>query len=36
MISFVVCKTKNTTTAIIIHALIGAPMQIMAALGFIS
>jgi len=36
MISFVAYKTKNTTTAIIIHALIGAPMQIMAALGFIS
>jgi len=36
MIPFVAYKTKNTTTAIIIHAMIGAPMQIMVALGFIS
>ena len=36
MIPFVAYKTKNTTTAIIIHAIIGAPMQILVALGFIS
>ncbi len=33
---FVVYKTRNTTTAVIIHALPGAPMQILVALGVIS
>jgi len=36
VVPFVVYKTKNTTTAIIIHALLGAPMQILVALGIIS
>ncbi len=36
MIPFIVYKTKNTTTAIIIHAILGAPVQIMVALGIIS
>ncbi len=36
MTPFVVYKTKNTTNAIIIHAVFGTPMQIMVALGFIS
>jgi len=33
---FVVYKTRNTTTAIFIHALLGAPMQVLVALGIIS
>ena len=33
---FVVYKTRNTTTAIIIHALLGAPIQILVALGVVS
>lgn len=33
---FVVYKTRNTTTAIFIHALLGFPMQLLVALGFIS
>ncbi len=33
---FVVYKTRNTTTAIIMHALLGAPTQILVALGVIS
>lgn len=36
LMPFVVYKTKNTYTSIIVHAVIGAPMQIMVALGFIS
>ncbi len=36
LIPFVVYKTKNTTTAIILHALVGAPMQIFVSLGFLS
>ncbi len=36
LIPFVVYKTKNTTTAIIIHAFVGAPMQILVSMGILS
>ena len=35
LIPFITYKTKNTTTAIIIHFLLGAPMQILLALGIL-
>jgi len=36
MIPFVTYKTKNTTTAIIIHFLLGAPIQILVVFGIIT
>jgi len=36
MIPFVTHKTKNTSTAIIIHFILGAPMQILVVFGIIS
>ncbi len=35
LMPFVVYKTKNTITAIIIHALLGVPMQVLVSLGLI-